>query len=137
MPLVGSVTPNACRRSSPLAIFGRNCLLLRVVAVPQHGAHGVHLGVAGSGVAAGAVDFLEDRAAGADLQARTAIFLRDQYAEVARLRQRFDELGRVGHLAVELAPVLARILLAQLGNRQADVAMVVVLDVRLSVHGVH
>ena len=36
------------------------CLLL-VVAVPQHGAHGVHLGVAGAAVAAGAVDLFEDR----------------------------------------------------------------------------
>src|SRR6476620_5941232 len=50
------------------------CLLL-VVAVPQHGAHGVHLGVAGASIAAGAVDFLEDRGGGGYLQTGAAVLL--------------------------------------------------------------
>ena len=60
----GSVTPNACRRSSPDAMCGRYLALLLGAAVPQQRAHGVHLGVAGGAVAAGALDFLHDRRGG-------------------------------------------------------------------------
>ena len=135
VPLVGSVTPNACSRSSPVAMPRQQLLLLVLAAVPQHRAHGVHLGVAGAGVAAGAVHFLEDGGACADLQPRAAIFLRDQHAEIAGLGQRLHELGRVGHLAVELAPVFARKALAQLGDGVADVLMIVVHSFGLGTHG--
>jgi hypothetical protein len=86
------------------------------------------------------VDFLEDGAAGADLQARAAIFLRDQNREIARVGQGLHEFGRVGHCAVEFAPVVAGKTLAELGDRVANVLMVVVDGVRLgadgNVHGV-
>ena len=129
MPLVGSVTPNACSRSSPLAIFGQPFRLLLVAAVPQHRAHGVHLGVAGAAVAAGALDLLEDRGRGRQRQPGAAIFLGDQHREIAGLGQRVDELGRIGPLAVELAPVFAGELGAELGDRVADVGMFVLLFV--------
>ena len=66
VPLVGSVTPKACSRRSPDAIFGRNLRLLLGAAVPQHRAHRVHLRVAGGAVAARAMDLLEDRRRGAE-----------------------------------------------------------------------
>ena len=93
--------------------------------------------MAAAAVAPGALDLFEDRGGGGDFQPGAAIFFRDQNREVAGLGERIDKGLGIGHLAIELAPVLARILLAQLGNRQADIAMVVVLDVRLNIHGVH
>ena len=46
-PAVGSVTPNACSRSSPRGDLRQVALLLLVAAVPQQRAHRVHLRVAG------------------------------------------------------------------------------------------
>ena len=129
MPLVGSVTPNACSRSSPLAIFGQVLCLLLVVAVPQQRAHGVHLGMAAAAIAAGALDLFEDRGRGRERQPGAAIFLGDQGREIAGLGQRIDELGRIGHLAVELAPVFAGELGAELRDRVADIGEFVVLFV--------
>src|SRR3546814_668251 len=94
--------------------------LLLVRAVPQDGAHRVHLRVAGGTVAAGGVDLLQDGAAGRDRQAGAAILLGDQHGEEAGLRQRVDELGRLGALAVLLPPVFAGILRAQPADRLAD-----------------
>ena len=99
--------------------------LLLVAAVPQHRAHGVHLGVAGAAIAAGALDLFQDRGRGRQFQPGAAIFLGDQHREIAGLRQRIDEGGGVGHLAVELAPVFAGELGAELGDRVADVGMFV------------
>ena len=90
--------------------------LLLVAAVPQQRAHGVHLGVASAAVAAGALDLLQDRGGGGKLQAGAAIFFRNQHREIAGLGQRIDEGARIGHLAVELAPVFAGKLRAQFGT---------------------
>ena len=62
--------------------------LLLLAAVPQQGAHDVHLGMAGGAIAAGALDFLEDRGGGRQRQAGAAIFLGDQRREIAGLGQR-------------------------------------------------
>ena len=70
-------------------------LLLGGVAVPQHRAHRVHLRMAGGRVAARLVDGLEDSAAGRQRQARPAVLLGDQRAQVAGLGQRIDERGRI------------------------------------------
>ena len=94
VPLVGSVTPKACRRNSPLAIRGRYFAFCVRRAVPQERAHGVHLRVAGGAVAALAVHLLQDRRRGRRGQPGAAVFLRDQRAEIAGLGQRRDELGR-------------------------------------------
>ena len=99
------------------------CLLLGA-AVPQHGAHRVHLGVAAAAVAAGALDLFEDRGGRRQLQAGAAIFLGDQHREVAGLRQRIDEGLGVGHLAIELAPVFAGKLRAELCDGFADVCVI-------------
>src|SRR5215471_12874346 len=49
--------------------------LLRRAAVAQHGAHHVHLGMAGAAVAAGLVDLLENGRGGADAEPAAAILL--------------------------------------------------------------
>jgi hypothetical protein len=100
---------------------------LGVVAVPQHGAHRVHLGVAAAAVAAGALDLFQDRGRCRKLQPGAAIFLGDQHREVAGLRQGVDELLGVRHLAVELAPVFAGELGAEFGDGVADVVEFVLL----------
>ena len=105
VPASGSVTPKACSRSSPDAIFGQIGLLLRRRAVPQHHAHGVHLRVAGAAVAAGAVDFLQHRRAAPQPQARAAVFLRDQHRQEPGLGQGGDKLGRILPLAIQRPPI--------------------------------
>ncbi len=132
VPEVGSVTPNACRRNSPVAMRGQIALLLRGAAVPQQRAHGVHLRVAGGAVAAGGVDLLHDRGGRRQRQPAAAVFLRDQRGEEARLGQRRDEFGRIAALAVERAPVLAGKFRAQRAHRFADRRVVVVMDVGFS-----
>src|SRR5205823_5135011 len=64
-----------------------------------------------------------------------AVFFRNQDGEVTGLRQRLHELRRIGHLAIELPPILARVLLAELGNGEADVAVIIKLRRRLDGHG--
>ena len=106
---------------------GQVLRLLRVVAVPQHGAHRVHLGMAAAAVAAGALDLFQDGRCRRQFQPGAAIFLGDQNREIAGLRQRVDELLRIRHLAVELAPVFARELGAELCDGVADVVEFVLL----------
>jgi hypothetical protein len=74
VPVVGSVTPIDCRRSSPVAIWAGSALLL-VRAVAQQRAHVVHLAVAGAGIAAAAVDLFHDHRGFGQAQARAAVFL--------------------------------------------------------------
>ena len=95
-------------------------LLLRRIAVPQHRAHRVHLGVAGRRVAARLVHGLQDGAAGRQRQPGAAVLLRDQRAEIAGLGEGIDELGRVGALVVELDPVGIGELLADVPHALAD-----------------
>ncbi len=80
-------------------------LLLRLVAVPQHRAHRVHLRMARRGIARAVVDRLQHGAGGADRQSRAAVLLRNQRAEIAGLRQRGDELGRIRRLVIVLHPI--------------------------------
>jgi hypothetical protein len=53
-------------------------LLLLRAAVPQHGAHDVHLRMAGAGVAAGRMDLLQRRRRGTQGHAEPAVFLGNQ-----------------------------------------------------------
>ena len=101
-------------------------LLLRVGAVTQHRAHGVHLGVAGAAVAARRVDLLEDRRGRADAEPAAAVALRDQRGEEARVGERLHELLRVGARPVLLPPVLAGVARAQRPDGLAQLAVVVV-----------
>ncbi len=82
-------------------------LLLLGAAVPQDRAHRVHLRVAGGAVAAGGVHFLQDCGGRADAEPAAAVFFGDQRGEIAGLGERGDELGRIGALAIERAPVFA------------------------------
>ena len=98
--------------------------LLLVVAVTKHGAHRVHLGMAAAAVAARALDLLQDRRRSGQLQAGAAIFLGDQHREIAGLGQRIHERLGISHLAIELAPILAGKLRAELGDGVADVGVI-------------
>ena len=95
-------------------------LLLLVVAVAEQRAHNVHLSVAGPGIAARGVDLLQHRASGGNRQTRAAVFLRDKHRQVAGVGQRLDEGLRIFAVAVELAPVVARIVRAEPAHRLAD-----------------
>src|SRR5256886_4874703 len=87
--------------------------------------HDVHLRVARGGVAARGVDRLEDEGALRDSEPGAAVFLGDQRGEVAGLRQLVDELLGVLAPRVEVAPVLARIALADLQHARLEGALLV------------
>ncbi len=120
VPAVGSVTPKACRRSSPVAILRQIRRLLLGRAVPQQRAHGVHLRVGAAAVAARAMDLLQDGRRRAKAEARAAVFLGDQHRQVAFPGQGLHELGRIGSLAVQAPPVFAGEAGAELPHRLAD-----------------
>src|SRR5215470_19098595 len=73
---------------------GQPARLLRSAAVPQQGAHGVHLGMTGRAVAAGGLDFLHDGRSLHERETAAAILLGDERREIAGVRQRRYELGR-------------------------------------------
>ena len=104
--------------------LGQVGFLLLGAAMPQNGAHGVHLRVAGGAVAARRLHFFEDGRRAAQPEPAAAVFFRDEGGEVAGLRQRFDEFGRIGALAVERAPVFAGKLGAQRAHAVADLGVV-------------
>ena len=64
---------------------GRNLLLLLLTAVAQQSAHGIHLGVAGTAIAAAAMNFLQHRTGRTQGQTAAAILFRNQYRQIARL----------------------------------------------------
>ena len=57
-------------------------------------------------------------------QPAAAVLFRDERGEIAGLGQRRDEVGRIGALAVERAPVFAGKLGAQRAHAVADVGVV-------------
>ena len=95
-------------------------LLLLVGAVPQDGAHDVHLGVAGRAVAALGLNGFQDCRRGGQRQTGAAVFLGDQRAEIAAFGQRADKIRRVAAFLIELAPVFAGEPAAQLPDFFAD-----------------
>ena len=97
--------------------------LLRVGAVPQQRAHRVHLRVAGAGVAAAAVDLLEDDRRLGDAEARAAVVLRNQRRQVAGAGERLDERVGIRARRVELAPVAVGKRLAQIADGVAQILM--------------
>ena len=88
--------------------------------MPQHGAHGVHLGVTGRRVAAALVDLFEDRDRRREVEPGAAIFLGDHGRQIARLCQRLHEGVGIGAAGVEIAPVGAGERLADLRYALAD-----------------
>src|SRR6185437_11418007 len=95
--------------------------------VPQDRPHRVHLGVAGRTIAAGRLDFLQDRASRAQGKPAAAVFFRDQRCEIARLRERGNEFGRIASIAIVRAPIFAGKLGTQRAHRGADIGEVLVL----------
>ena len=98
--------PESLQAQLPAGDLRQIFFLLLLVPVPEQAAHDVHLGMAGAAIAAGFVDFLEDRRRRADGQPAAAIFLRDQDREIAGLGQCLDEFRRIGALPVFLPPIL-------------------------------
>ena len=131
VPLSGSVTPNAWRRSAPDGDLRQDQVAFwSGAAMSEDGTHRVHLGVTGAAVAAGALDLLEDRATGRERQAAAAIGLRDQRGEKAGLRERAHELFRIGAGRVLRAPVGAGEGRAQAAHRIPDVPVILRLASR-------
>ena len=122
-PVVGSLTPNAWSRSSPVAILGQQRALLRVGAVPQQRAHRVHLRVAGAGVGAAPVDLFEDDRRLVDAEAGAAVRFGNQRREVAGVGERLDERVGIGAGGIELAPVAVGKVLAEVADPGAQILM--------------
>src|SRR5665213_2790917 len=116
----------------PTGDFRKVDLFLLGQTVPQDRAHGVHLRVAGGAVAAGGLDFLQDRASSANRQTAAAEFLRDQGCEIAGFGERADEFSRISSFAIERPPIFAGKLGAQSAHRRADVGKVLMLGAALA-----
>src|SRR6185312_15934569 len=71
-------------------------------------------------IAAALLHLLEDRCGGDDAKPAAAILLGDEAGEEAALGQRADELGWVGPVAIECAPIFTRKAGAERGNGLAD-----------------
>src|SRR5436190_12201894 len=82
----------------------------------QQRAHDVHLRVARAGVRARAVDLLEDDRRLGDVEAAAAVLLRDQRGEPAGVGERLDERIGIAGTLVDVLPVRAVELSAQLAN---------------------
>ena len=87
--------PERLEPELPTRDLRQPALLLRLAAVPEQGAHRVHLGMAGGPVAAAGVDLLEDGRSRRQPQPAPAIGLRDQAGEIAGLTKRLDERLRI------------------------------------------
>src|SRR3546814_16975961 len=95
-------------------------LLLLLATVAQHGIHDVHLRVASRSVAAARLDILHNDGGRGEIQARTAISLRNERRQEARLGQALAKSGRIFRLAVEVAPIFAGKVGAERTNREAE-----------------
>ncbi|MCY1231374.1 hypothetical protein D9M72_438210 [compost metagenome] len=118
---------HAHRLQAPFARgdLGQVLFLLRLGTVAQQRAHVVHLAVAGTGIAAAAVDFFHDDRGFGQAQAGAAVFLRDQRRQPAGRGQCVDEGLGVGALLVDLAEVLVREFGAKRAHGIADFLVVV------------
>jgi len=103
--------------------FGEPAPALGFAPVPKQGPHGIHLGMAGGGIAAQAMHLLQDPGRRADALAAAAIGLGNQDREQPRLGHGLDELRRIDALAIEPAPVIGR----ETGHDAGDQA----LDLRI------
>jgi hypothetical protein len=72
------------------------------------------------GVSATGVDFLQDRRRRREAQASAAVLFRDQHAQQAGLGHGGHEVGRIGLLAIEGAPIGRREVAAQGAHRLAQ-----------------
>src|SRR5204863_9775411 len=104
--------------------------LLDVRSVLEDRAHRVHLRVARAGVAAAAVDFLENDRRVGDSESRAAVLLRNQRGEIAGLGERLHERVGIRALRVELAPVRVREGLAEIADRAAEIRVKKILIAR-------
>ena len=92
--------------------------------MPQERAHGVHLGMTRGGVAAPAVDLLQDDARLGDPQADAAVLLGDQRRQPAQLRELPYERLRILAFGIHRAPVRVGIVLADLADLLPELHLV-------------
>src|SRR5256885_11185492 len=86
---------------------GQGALLLLGAAVLQNCSHGVHLGVRGRGIAAGAVDLFQNGGGSRERQARPAVLLRHEHRKKPFARQRSHGRRLIIPLAIPRAPIRA------------------------------
>ena len=99
---------------------GQVLVLLRLRAVLDQHLHHVHLRADVARSAARRADLLEDHAAGAQGQSRSAVLLRNQRRQVARLGHRLGEFRGMLLLGFLVAPVLPGEVLADRLDGTAD-----------------
>ena len=83
-------------------------------------AHVVHLAVAGTGVSAGAIDFLHDDGRFGEAEARATEFFGNQRGEPAGFGERGDEFFGIGALLVDAAEIFGRELRAKFADGRAN-----------------
>ena len=99
--------------------------LLRLGAVPQQRAHRVHLRVAGAGVGAAAVDFLEDDRRFVDAEAGAAVGFGNEGRQVPGVGERLHEGVGICAGGIELAPIAVGKVLAEIADARAQILMTV------------
>ena len=109
--------------------------LLFVGSVPQQRAHRVHLRVAGAGIGATPVDFLEDDRRFVDAQAGAAVRLRDQGRQITGVGERFHERVGIGAGRIQFAPVAVGKVLAQIADPGAQILMRCVMTAAVIILG--
>ena len=93
--------------------IGKIGSLLFFGAMPQQCPHDVHLRMACGPVPARAMHGFKDRRGFTDAKAGATVFFRDQTAEIARVRQRLNEVRRIAAFTVQFAPVFTGEIRAQ------------------------
>src|ERR1051326_1249636 len=88
--------------------------------VTEKRSHGVHLGVARCGVAAGAIDFFKDNGGLADAETRSAVFISNQSCKVSGLLQLTGKFSWIGPLDIQVTPVRVGKSLAQISDAVAQ-----------------
>ncbi len=122
LPVVGSVTPKACSRNSPDAIFGQVFRLLLVRSVLQHRAHRVHLRMTRRRIGA-----CWHGSSPAPRPLPTSGRPEPPYSSGIRAPRKPDSVSaltkscRIGVFLVELQPILIREIFAEPTHSVADI----------------
>ena len=122
-PVVGSVTPNACSRSSPVAIFGRNARFC--ASEPCRSSVPIVYICAWQAPALPPLRLISSRMIEASVTPRPEppYVLGNQRREIAGAGERLDERVGIGARGVELAPVAVGKRLAQVADGVSQILM--------------
>ena len=95
---------------------GQVALFLFSAAVPEQGAHDVHLGMTGGGIAARAVDLFQNHAGFGHRQSRATVLFGDEGRQPAGLSQFINKLLWIAIFLIEPAPIFVSILTTEFAN---------------------